>query len=35
MACDQLEYCGGCQHYETCKARKGEGECPCAKEKEQ
>ncbi len=33
MACDQTEYCGDCPHYEDCKARKGEGECPLAEEK--
>ena len=27
MAVDQIEYCGACEYYAECKARKGEGEC--------
>ena len=33
MACDQIEYCGSCPHYESCEARKGKDvEPPCSKE---
>lgn len=27
MAIDQIEYCGSCEHYATCKARLGNGVC--------
>ena len=34
MAVDQIEYCGGCEHYAECQARTGEGPCLYAQEKE-
>lgn len=35
MACDQLEYCGSCEHYEECKKRAEAGRLESCKVGEQ